>query len=123
MRMTSALRAVGAALADLVFPDRCPGCSQPATPPACASCLATLDGQPLLRPPDPSPAGLPVPWAVTTYAGAPRELVVAHKEHARLALAAPLGGALARSALAAAGPGVSIALVPVPSLPAAVRRR
>jgi predicted amidophosphoribosyltransferase len=122
--MAFVVRDVGIALADLVFPDRCPGCQERALPPACATCLASLATPPRRRPPDPLPAGLPVPWAVTAYAAAPRGLIVAHKEHGRLGLAAPLGAALARSVLAAAGPApTSVALVPVPSLPSAVRRR
>jgi predicted amidophosphoribosyltransferase len=54
-------------------------------------------------------------------------MVVAHKEHSRLGLAVPLGGALARSAFAAATSdgrdACGIALVPVPSAAAAIRAR
>jgi predicted amidophosphoribosyltransferase len=115
-----------AALADLVFPDCCPGCGVRALPPACPGCLAALRGPPKARPPRPLPPGLPVPWAVTSYDGAVRALLVAHKEDARLALARPLGEALARSALAAARScslAACLVLVPVPSARAALRRR
>ncbi len=123
------LREVARSLADLVFPEHCAGCGARALPPACAACLATLSATPLPRPPDPCPPGLPAPWSVGAYAGALRSLLVAHKERGRLGLAAPLGDALGRAVLAAAaaaGDGVvpsGVALVPVPSLPSAVRQR
>src|SRR4051794_4932975 len=134
------LRAVLAALLDLVLPDSCPGCGVRSLPPACLRCLELLHPRPRACPPDPLPAGLPVPWAVASYAGPVRALVVAHKEHGRLGLARPLGAALARSvvccAVDAAGrarglipgaipgaiPGV-ITVVPVPSTRSAIRRR
>jgi predicted amidophosphoribosyltransferase len=111
-----------AELTDLVLPDSCPGCGARATPPACAGCLAALEQSPRRCPPDPLPVGLPVPWAVTAYAGTTRALVVAHKEHGRLGLSRPLGAALARAVLGAAGAD-RVLLVPVPSTRPAVRRR
>src|SRR4051794_6172404 len=98
------LRMLLADLSDLVLPDACPGCGRAAVPPACVACLSLLSGRPRPSPPDPLPAGLPVPWAVAAYAGPVRALVVAHKERGRLALARWFGAALARSAVAAAGP-------------------
>jgi predicted amidophosphoribosyltransferase len=123
----SVARDVFAALADLVLPDVCPGCNARAFPPACVGCLALLDVAPRRRAPDPLPAGLPVPWSSTAYAGAVRSLLVVHKEQGRLGLARPLGASLARAAAAAAsaddGLTASVVLVPVPSAPAAVRQR
>lgn len=121
------VRTIAAATADLVFPDRCPGCGVRALPPACRTCLEPLAAAAQPRPPDPLPPGLPAPWAVATYAGTVRQLVVAHKERGRLGLAAPLGTALGRAVVAAAAhergdPGV-VLLVPVPSSRISVRRR
>jgi predicted amidophosphoribosyltransferase len=111
-------------LLDLVLPDRCPGCASPAHAPACAACLALLDAPARPAAPDPLPPGLPVPWAVASYDGAVRALVVAHKEAGRLGLARWFGLALARSALAVAGAGpVPLRLIPVPSTKAARRAR
>lgn len=70
-------------------------------------------------------------WAVAAYDGAPRAAIIAHKEQGRLALAAPLGDALA-VALRAALPATlaterrrprPLAVVPMPSRAAAVRAR
>jgi predicted amidophosphoribosyltransferase len=75
------------------------------------------------------PPGLPPPWAVADCDGAARAAILAHKEHGRYGLVAPLGDALARSVLAAlaasagAERGADVALVPVPSRRAAVRVR
>lgn len=115
------------AVADLVLPDTCPGCEMRSAPPACPECLAQLDAVPRRRAPDPLPSGLPVPWSIAPYAGAVRALIVVHKEHGRLALARPLGAALARSVVVAAAHDadlpLGVVLVPVPSARAAVRRR
>jgi len=81
--------------------------------------------------PDPPPAGLLSPpvlvVAATAYDGAVRELVVGLKEHRRLSVAGPLGRVLAASVAAVllqldlvSSP---VTLVPMPSTPAAVRRR
>ncbi len=117
-----------AELLDLVLPAECPGCglADPGARPACPGCLASLTGPPYPTAPDPAPVGLPTVLAVAAYAGPARALLVAHKESGRLALAKPLGAALARSAaaaVAATSAGGACALVPVPSRPAARRSR
>jgi predicted amidophosphoribosyltransferase len=80
----------------------------------------------------PEPPGLPVVHAAARYADEVRAALLAHKERGALALAAPLGTALAgavRAGLsqapgcAGAGGGVPVLLVPVPSAGAAVRAR
>ena len=123
----SPLRNALTAVADLVLPDTCPGCAARSSPPACPTCLRLLHAVPRRRAPDPLPPGLPVPWSVANYAGAVRALVVVHKEEGRLTLSRPLGAALGRSVAAAAAregnAATGVLLVPVPSAPAAVRRR
>jgi predicted amidophosphoribosyltransferase len=127
-----ALRELCAAVVDLVLPHTCPGCDLRSLQAPCLECLALLDAVPRRRAPDPLPAGLPVPWSTAAYAGAVRALIVVHKEHGQLALARPLGAALARSVVAAAACDepvptdavpTHVVLVPVPSSPVVVRRR
>jgi predicted amidophosphoribosyltransferase len=120
------LRATGSAVLDLVLADRCAGCAVPGGA-LCAACRSALAGPARLVWPRPVPSGLPPPWATATYAGPVRAAVVAYKEDGRRALAGPLAQAL-RAAVAAGllatgrtAPG--LALVPVPSRPAAVRAR
>lgn len=114
-------------LLDLVLPDQCPGCgmSTIGSRAGCSGCLAALSGPARRVAPDPCPVGLPPVMAVAAYDGAVRELVVAHKEDRRLALTRPLGEAMARSAAAVIPTGrrAPVALVPVPSRPAARRTR
>ncbi|EGX56582.1 hypothetical protein SZN_27036, partial [Streptomyces zinciresistens K42] len=50
--------------------------------------------------PEPEPSGLPVVHAAARYEDAVRAALLAHKERGALALAAPLGTALARAVLA-----------------------
>jgi predicted amidophosphoribosyltransferase len=95
-------RLVLAALADLVFPLECAGCGV-AGAALCPRCGAALTGPARLAWPEPVPPGLPPPWAVTAYAGPTRAVLLAHKEHARTPLTAPLADALGRSLRAAAG--------------------
>lgn len=86
----------------------------------------------------PEPAGLPAVYAAAPYADAARAALLAHKERGALALAHPLGTALAGAvragllvagvgaagAEAGAGPaGGAVLLVPVPSARRAVRAR
>jgi predicted amidophosphoribosyltransferase len=61
--------------------------------------------------------------SVASYDGVVRDVLVAYKESGVVALARPLGRALASAAAAAAGHGNAVALVPVPSSRRARRRR
>ncbi len=125
-----------AELADLVLPTPCPGCRCPGARvgPACPGCLAALLGRPAPVAPDPGPPGLPPVFASAAYAGPVRALLVAHKEHGRLGLSRPLGAALGRAVLAAAGRtgagrtgalprAARVVVIPVPTSSAARRRR
>ncbi|MXM63224.1 ComF family protein [Streptomyces sp. HUCO-GS316] len=130
-------------LTDLVLPAECGGCGRPRTV-LCPECRDALSGAaPSRVRPVPQPPGLPVVHAAARYADAVRAVLLAHKERGALALAAPLGAALAgavrvgvREALARAdgglwtGPpatrtpgGGTVLLVPVPSSRGAVRAR
>jgi predicted amidophosphoribosyltransferase len=145
--MTRGLAArLGAAALDLVLPETCVGCGRPGST-VCGGCVQPLLGTPMPAWPTPSPAGLPPPFAVTDYHGTPRAAILAYKEQRRLALARPLGRALATSvatAWAAGGTpgsancapeqmvggvrrgfpsGPTLLLVPIPCSPAAVRVR
>ena len=119
---------LGSALLDLVVPLGCAGCARPSVGRAvCERCAAALVGPVHEVRPRPVPSGLPPVAAVGAYDGVLRELILAHKEQGRLALARPLGLALARGVayrVAAGGaelPGVT--LVPVPSQRRSTRRR
>ncbi|WP_406837528.1 ComF family protein [Streptomyces sp. AHU1] len=128
-------------LTDLVLPAECGGCGRPRTV-LCPGCRAVLAGAaPCRVRPAPEPAGLPVVHAAAPYGDEVRAMLLAHKERGALALAAPLGAALAGAVRAGAGPagrpgpaGRSTAsrgrpgpgpvlLVPVPSARWAVRAR
>jgi predicted amidophosphoribosyltransferase len=115
-----------AAAADLVLGAACVGCARPGLP-LCTGCARTLRGLPFRTWPDPCPLGLPPVWALTAYDDVARAALVAHKEEGVLALARPLGEALALAVLGlvASMPGGSDALqlTPVPSHPATVRAR
>jgi predicted amidophosphoribosyltransferase len=140
--MSTALRAAGATLLaalDLALPAECAGCGLlPGL--LCRNCGSALAAPARPAWPRPSPAGLPPPWAVAGYDGAVRAALLAHKEQGRLALARPLGGALATSVRAAlahapldrAQPQLDraqpqlmapVVLVPMPSRRGAVRER
>lgn len=122
----------------LVLPVACAGCGRPRTT-LCDTCTTSLHGQPATRVrPEPEPAGLPDVWAAAPYADAVRAALLAHKERGALALAEPLGRAVAGAARAATandgeerGEGVGggeegappLVLVPVPSARRAVRAR
>ncbi|MFI6933509.1 ComF family protein [Streptomyces sp. NPDC050287] len=112
-------------LTDLVLPAECAGCGRPRTV-LCPECRAALSGAvPRRVRPVPEPPGLPVVHAAARYADAVRATLLAHKERGALALAAPLGVALAgavRAGVAAWG-DEAVVLVPVPSARRAVRAR
>lgn len=122
---------LGRAAADLVGGCRCAGCEDEAVAGGlCTGCRAVLahsvpgvevDG----------PLEVPLVFAAA-YAGVVREVLLAAKERGRVALARPLGAALARAVAHAldvtdpdlAGPGRwSVVLVPVPTTARARRRR
>lgn len=136
-------------LTDLVLPAECGGCGRPRTV-LCPQCRAALSGgAPRRVRPVPEPPGLPAVHAAAPYADAVRAALLAHKERGALALARPLGAALAgavRAGLAVAGTGAGAGagagtgagvagagpawaaggtalLVPVPSARRAVRAR
>lgn len=106
---------------DLVLPSTCAGCAGPG-PALCPACTGRLAGVRSTRAsPDPCPPGLPRTRAATAYDDVLRRLLIAHKEHGRLGLSAPLGALLA-AAVHDLGAG-TVVLVPVPSSSAAVRAR
>lgn len=123
----SGFRAVAVALLDLSLPQTCAGC-RTAGCWLCRRCAAALRGPPHRVRPTPEPPGLPPVYASAAYDSAVARIVNAHKEHARLELAAPLGRALA-AAVEAAIDGASVSsgaapwLVPVPSRRSTVRSR
>jgi predicted amidophosphoribosyltransferase len=120
----AAARAALLDVLDLVLPATCAGCgAQPGL--LCGACRTLLAGRAGAAWPDPTPDGLPAPWAVAPYSGAVREVVIAHKEQGRHALAKPLGAALAASvrAAVAGAPSGRLVLVPMPSRAAALRAR
>ncbi|MFI8822190.1 ComF family protein [Streptomyces sp. NPDC053431] len=114
--------------AGLVLPVSCGGCGRPRTA-LCPLCAAELTGSgPGPVRPAPEPEGLPDVHAAAPYEGGVRALILAHKERGALALAGPLGGALAGAVEAAerasGGPGPGpLLLVPVPSSRRSVRAR
>ncbi len=108
---------------DLVAGGSCVGCRAPGRP-LCPSCSDSLPRQGHPVSPTPRPDGLAPCFAAGVYDDPLRAMVLAHKEHAVLALARPLGRVLADVAeplLPRAG-SLSV-LVPVPSRPGVVRRR
>ena len=126
-------------LLDLLLPADCGGCGAPGAV-LCPDC-AFLLGTPMQVRPSSCPATPPV-FALGTYHGCLRAAVLAYKERGRRDLATPLGTALASALLhplsptwrhigveqAAKSPiclhvGNEMWMVPVPSTPAAARRR
>jgi predicted amidophosphoribosyltransferase len=120
----SVLREVLDGSVDLLLGGACVGCARPGRP-LCPACAAELPRTARPAWPDPVPPGLVQPWAAAEYAGSVRALVLAHKEHRVLALAAPLGGLLAAAVATAARehPSGALVLVPVPSRPGSARSR
>ncbi|MDN0197213.1 ComF family protein [Streptomyces sp. S.PNR 29] len=132
-------------LTDLVLPAECGGCGRPRTV-LCQECRAALSGAaPRRVRPVPEPPGLPVVHAAARYADEVRAVLLAHKERGALALAGPLGAALAGAVRAGldeirvragldegrvraeggwfGGGAAPVLLVPVPSARGAVRAR
>ncbi|MFI1353482.1 ComF family protein [Streptomyces sp. NPDC020898] len=114
-------------LSDLVLPAECGGCGRPRTA-LCPECRAALNGAvPSRVRPVPEPPGLPVVHAAARYEDEVRAVLLAHKERGALALAGPLGTALAGAVRAGLGRdlcgGTGVLLVPVPSARRAVRAR
>lgn len=125
-------------LTDLVLPAECGGCGRPRTV-LCPECRAVLSGTaPSRVRPVPEPTGLPVVHAAARYTDEVRAALLAHKERGALALAAPLGTALAGAVRAGlrevcadgngragrhGSAGGPVLLVPVPSARGAVRAR
>ncbi|MFS8199490.1 ComF family protein [Streptomyces sp. CWNU-52B] len=111
-------------LTDLVLPAECGGCGRPRTV-LCPQCRAALTGDvPRRVRPEPEPPGLPVVHAAAPYEDRVRAALLAHKERGALALAGPLGVALAGAVRAGLGAGGRpVLLVPVPSARWAVRAR
>ncbi|MFC7016212.1 ComF family protein [Streptomyces viridiviolaceus] len=128
-------------LTDLVLPAECGGCGRARTV-LCPECRTALSGAaPRRVRPVPEPPGLPVVHAAARYADEVRAVLLAHKERGVLALAGPLGTALAGAVRAGlrevwtggarvgndgtgpAGRLGPVLLVPVPSSRRAVRAR
>ncbi|MEV5156533.1 ComF family protein [Streptomyces werraensis] len=127
-------------LTDLVLPAECGGCGRPRAV-LCDRCRAALGGRtPRRVRPAPEPRGLPPVHAAAPYADEVRAVLLAHKERGALALARPLGEALAGAVRAGLGVPAArgrsgihdgtgraacapVLLVPVPSARRAVRAR
>ncbi|NLG45776.1 ComF family protein [Gordonia sp. (in: high G+C Gram-positive bacteria)] len=119
------VRAILAALADLVVPEECGGCGRPGTP-WCECCAARLIDVPRQVFPRIDP-GIPV-WSMARYGGPMASAVVNLKEHRRRDLAPVLGGALARGLVALGRWGElpqsrRLVLVPAPTRILAARSR
>jgi len=83
-------------VAGLILGSACASCGGAGTP-VCQICLDAVAGPAYPTEPTPRPPGFPPTWAVGAYAGVLRDLLLAHKEHGRLALAGPLGRILAEA--------------------------
>lgn len=117
--MATAMRGWWRELTDLVLPGECGGCGAPRAV-LCGPCRAALVGTGACRVrPDPEPPGLPEVYAAAPYADEVRAALLAHKERGALALAGPLGVALAGAVRAGLG-GLSDSAVPA-HLPATGR--
>ena len=131
------LHRAGAELFGLVLPVSCAGCGWRDVG-LCPACLAALTRLPRPVTPSAGPAvgRLPVPvWAGPDYQGAVARVLVSWKDRDRQDLTGPLAEVLSRSVRAALHERVTlldvnavalarpVLLVPVPSAPAANRRR
>ena len=100
-------------LLELLVPSCCAGCGSPGAV-LCPGCHATMaEPRPVAR------AHGPPMYALAAYEGAARRAVIAYKERGRRELGAVFGVLLGRALRGLPGGDV----VPVPSRPAAVRRR
>jgi ComF family protein len=103
----------------VLLPVECAGCGADDRA-LCGACRAALTPELSVR-----DIGLPV-WAGLRYEGVTRAVMLAFKEQGRVDAARALAPALrasVRAAVAAAGPGEPVWLVPVPGTRAADRRR
>ncbi|MEV6287866.1 phosphoribosyltransferase family protein [Kribbella sp. NPDC051770] len=108
---------------DLLLGGSCAGCARPGVT-LCLGCRAELAAlTPFPAAPTPVPPGFPPATACAPYEGVLRRLLLEHKEHARYALAEPLGRTLATAVAAAISPGRAAWLCPIPSARATVRAR
>ena len=108
------------ALVAAVLPVECAGCGEQDVA-FCSACRDVLAGPGRLTAPPPV-ADCPPVYAVTSYEGVARAVLVAWKDHGRHDLGDSLAGCLA--AAVRSGPwGGPVLLVPVPSARRAVRRR
>ncbi len=129
-RATSRLIGVLRAVADLALPLSCAACGRPGVSccPVCLAACAWPDG-PRLSGPVWCPPGLPPTWAAGAYDGPLRRLIVAYKDEDRRDLLDPLAGLLAVVLDHASWPPPAtpdrgtLLVVPVPTAPAARRRR
>lgn len=116
------------AAGDLLLGARCAGCGRPFWG-ACPDCRDRCLGRsPRPTRPDPTPLGFPPTVTAGPYDEVLRGLITAHKEEQALQLTRLLGRLLARSvaglvAIAELDCSDPLALVPVPSAAAALRRR
>jgi predicted amidophosphoribosyltransferase len=106
--------------ADLVLGATCPGCNEPGWG-TCGQCRAALEKAASFQVVRALP-GFPRTTGGSVYAGEVRRLVAAHKERGSRHAGASLGSLLT-SAVLLHGVSRPLTLVPVPSSPAAVRRR
>lgn len=111
------MRPILDAAADLLLGATCPACDCPGWG-LCVRCWAQLQ-----QPPHAVSRGVPVPvWAACDYRPLLEHVVPRYKDDGALHLAKPLGRLLARAVLAHRPPASAV-LVPVPSLPGAVKAR
>lgn len=114
-------------LLSLVLPRECGGCGEPDTP-WCGRCAGVVArATPRRWSPSPAPPGLPPTVSALPYAGPVRQALAALKDGGRHDLAARLAPALETALTPVLGAALPRAeevwVVPVPSAPAAVRRR
>lgn len=117
---------LGAAAADLLLGARCAACGTPGRS-VCLDCASVLTG-PVLPVGDLTAGELQAAYARAGYADQVRAVILAHKEGGVLALARPLGEALAGSVAAVClaertAPAAPVLLVGPPSDPRRVRDR